>query len=128
MANAAKFAAPQYYEDFSPVVPPTLGVGAVAGLGAYAGKKIGGLRGAIAGGIIGGGMAAASYGKLAMNRGEQGLRTPYAGDRTLNRETFDYDIEASNPGARSRNSSLANAQMLNSTGDIVLGMHNMRRG
>jgi hypothetical protein len=128
MASAAKFASPQYYEDFAPVVPPTLGAGATTALGAYAGKKMGGIRGAIAGGIIGAGVGLGAYGRLAANRGSQGLNTPYGGNRRLNPDTLDYDNEVTNPGARARNSSLENARMLNSSGDIVLGMHNMRRG
>jgi hypothetical protein len=104
------------------------GIGGLALTGAAIGGVMGKSRGALAGGILGAAVGTAGYASLASNRGTQGLRTPYGGNRTLNPETLDYDVEFNNPGANARNVSLANARALNSQGDIVLGMHNRRRG
>lgn len=104
------------------------GIGTMSLAGAAIGAVAGKSRGALAGGVIGAAVGTAGYGALAVNRGNQGLRTPYGGDRTLNPETLDYDVEFNNPGANARNVSLSNARALNSQGDIVLGMHNRRRG
>lgn len=127
MANMAKFASPQYYQDFSPVASPKVALAGTTGIGAIAGGLLGRGKGALIGGAIGGALGLAGYGKLAMNRSKQGLNTPYGGDRRLNPNTLNYD-DYSNTEGYLRNSSLANANRLNSQGDIVFGMHNMRRG
>lgn len=104
------------------------GVGAMSLTGAAIGAVMGKSRGALAGGIIGAAVGTAGYASMASNRNSQGRRTPYGGSRELNPDTLEYDREFNNPGANARNVSLANAQALNSQGDIVLGMHNRRRG
>ena len=131
-ANLGKLASPQYYEDFAPVLKPSVGLGLTGGLGAVAGGFLGkGLlgkgKGALLGGAIGGALGLAGYGKLAANRSNQGMNTPYGGDRRLNPNTLNYD-DYENTEGYLRNSSLAMANKLNSHGDIVFGMHNMRRG
>jgi hypothetical protein len=132
MAGAAKLASPQYYQDFMPPVKPAVGVGLTGGIGALAGGLMGrGFlgkgKGALIGGAIGGALGLAGYGKLAANRAAQGENTPYAGNRRLNPNTLNYD-DYENTQGYLRNSSLAMANKLNSHGDIVFGMHNMRRG
>lgn len=122
-ANMARLASPQYYEDFAPVANPAIGLGASGGLGALVGGVVGkGLKGKTMGGVIGGiagaALGTAAYAKLAVNRASQGLSTPYAGSRRLDPNSLSYQ----------RNSSLDTAEQMNSYGDIVFGMHNMRRG
>ena len=59
-----------------------------------------------------------------INRNERFFReSPYVGNKRLNRETMSYQ-----PLNNARNTSLQTAQDLNADGNIVLGMHNMRRG
>lgn len=124
-ANMAKLGSPQYYEDFAPVAKPSVGIGLTGGLGATAGAVLGkGIKGKLIGGAIGGALGGAlglgGYAALASNRGTQSLRTPYGGDRKLDQRTLSY--------SGSNNQSLETANQLNSYGDIVFGMHNMRRG
>lgn len=124
MGNMAKYASPQYYEDFSPVAKPSVGLGFTGGVGALIGSMAGkGAKGRMMGGAIGGligtGIGLAGYAALASNRGSQGLKTPYAGNRRLDQNTMSYS---------DRNVSLSNAEQLNSYGDIVFGLHNLRRG
>lgn len=122
-ANMARLASPQYYEDFAPVASPKVGLGVSGGLGALVGGVIGkGLKGKSIGGVVGGlagaALGTAAYAKLAVNRASQGLNTPYSGNRRLDPQNLSYQ----------RNSSLETAEQMNSYGDIVFGMHNMRRG
>jgi hypothetical protein len=106
---------------------------ALGGLGTLTGAAIGGgigslmgrgVRGAIAGGIAGGIgmplMAATGY----INRNKEFMMSsPYSGNRRLDRKTMEYI-----PWSQPRNTSSQNASELNATGDVVLGMHNRRRG
>ena len=59
-----------------------------------------------------------------INRNERFFReSPYAGNRRLNRDmTYGGSLYPN------RNKSLQTAQDLNADGNIVLGMHNLRRG
>jgi hypothetical protein len=85
-------------------------VGAIGGV--YAGAKFGGVKGAIAGGVaglIGGGAAGAGVGfgpaiQTARNNRQIMTESPFY------------------------NQSLLTAERLNASGNIVLGMHNGRRG
>ena len=86
-----------------------LGAGGVIGGGILGGKKYGikgAIGGAIAGGIGGASIGAGSVGMIGM-REAAGNAQKYG---------------------RSGNSSLMTAQALNANGNIVLGMHNSRRG
>jgi hypothetical protein len=60
-----------------------------------------------------------------INRNERFINeSPYVGTRRLNRDmTYGGKIYG-----QQRNSSLETAQELNADGNIVLGMHNLRRG
>jgi hypothetical protein len=85
-------------------------VGAIGGV--YAGAKFGGVKGAIAGGVaglIGGGAAGAGIG---FGSAIQTARN----NRQIMTESPFY------------NQSLLTAERLNASGNIVLGMHNGRRG
>lgn len=91
-------------------IPPALGVGIGAGLGAVVGSragfgsKIGGAIGAAIGGAVGVGITGNNIiGTAARNRQIIGESPFY-------------------------NQSLLTAQRLNASGNIVLGMHNQRRG
>ena len=101
--------------------------GGVAGIGSLIGGLARGRKGALVGGAVGGTLGA--IGSIAMgvgyiNRNERFFReSPYVGNRRLNRETMSYQ-----PLSGARNTSLQTAQDLNADGNIVLGMHNMRRG
>jgi len=83
----------------------------------------GGIGGALIGAGIGAGIFAAAS-SAYINRNERFFReSPYVGNRKLNRD-MSYGGNLYN----SRNSSLQTAQELNADGNIVLGMHNLRRG
>jgi hypothetical protein len=113
-----------------------MGVGALAGtgIGAYAGikgagramKTISGGRGAIAktfGGAVAGitgalgpAIGGAIGAGVGAGVGAFGATTPYRRNKQLFNNSPYY------------NTSLSNAERLNASGDIVLGMHNSRRG
>lgn len=87
-----------------------MGIGAIAGQIAKANKvpHIGGIRGALAGAAIGGAVGLAGAVQAATH--------PYRSNPNLFTNSPYY------------NTSLSNAERLNASGDIVLGMHNSRRG
>jgi len=103
------------------------GIGAIAGaaIGGTAGRLLGkGVRGAIMGGIAGGIGVPAMAAKGYVNRNKSFMnQSPYTGNKRLNRETMEYS-----PWTEDKNVSLARANELNASGDIVLGMHNLKRG
>jgi len=85
------------------------------------------MKGAGIGGVIGAGLgiaAIAGLGSAYVGRNERFFReSPYAGNRRLNRDmTYGGSLYPN------RNKSLQTAQDLNADGNIVLGMHNLRRG
>lgn len=88
----------------------------------------GGAKGALIGSIAGAGLATAGYASTGIHRGDKNLKSAYGGERRLNPNTLDYDWGAENPRESYRNTSSRIANSMNSSGDIVLGMHNMRRG
>lgn len=101
------------------------------GAGAMLGGVIGGMAKGFKGGALGAafGATAGLAGSAAMgigyiNRNERFINeSPYVGTRRLNRDmTYGGKIYGQ------RNSSLETAQELNADGNIVLGMHNLRRG
>jgi hypothetical protein len=75
-------------------------------------------------GVIAGLGIAAGLGSAYINRNERLLReSPYVGNRRLNRDmTYGGSLYSK------KNTSLQTAQDLNADGNIVLGMHNLRRG
>lgn len=97
------------------------------GLGATLGGVVGGMSKGFKGGVIGAafGATAGLAGGVAMgsgyiSRNERFINeSPYVGKRKLNRD-MSYGGQ--------RNSSLETARELNADGNIVLGMHNLRRG
>jgi hypothetical protein len=94
-------------------VPAAAGIGGVAGgmLGKAMkakGSRIGGVRGAIGGAVIGGAIGLAGAAQIAT--------APYRKNKQIFKNSPYY------------NTSLSNAERLNASGDIVLGMHNSRRG
>ena len=104
---------------------------AAMGLGATLGGVVGGMAKGFKGGVLGAafGATAGLAGSAAMgvgyiNRNERFINeSPYVGTRRLNRDmTYGGKIYGQ------RNSSLQTAQELNADGNIVLGMHNLRRG
>lgn len=109
------------------------GVMALGGVGALFGAAVGGgigqifgkgVRGAIAGGIAGGiALPTAAAGGYINRNKEFMLSSPYAGNRRLDRRTMEYI-----PWREQRNTSTQTASQLNASGDVVLGMHNRRRG
>lgn len=130
-ASGAKMLSPQYAEDYAIPFNPAAGVG----LGTAVGAGIGGMitrsaKGAAIGGLLGGGISTAGYAKSGHDRGQKSLNTAYGGSRRLDPNTMDYDwdTKASDPREAYRNSSGRISQQMNSSGDIVLGMHNLRRG
>jgi len=101
------------------------------GAGAMLGGVVGGMAKGFKGGALGAafGATAGLAGSAAMgigyiNRNERFINeSPYVGTRRLNRDmTYGGKIYGQ------RNSSLETAQELNADGNIVLGMHNLRRG
>lgn len=130
-ASGAKFLSPQYADDYAIPLNPGAGITAGAAIGA----GIGGLitrsaKGAAIGGLMGGGAATVGYVKTGNYRGDKALKTAYGGSRRLDPNTIDYgwDTKASDPREAYRNSSGRISEQMNSSGDIVLGMHNLRRG
>jgi hypothetical protein len=101
------------------------------GLGAAVGGFIGGKGRGFKSGILGAafGATAGLAGSVAMgagyiSRNERFVNeSPYLGNRKLNR-----DMSYGGKIYGQRNSSLQTAQELNADGNIVLGMHNLRRG
>lgn len=106
---------------------------ALGGVGALAGAAIGGgigqifgrgVRGGIAGALIGGVGLPAAAAKGYINRNKEFmLSSPYSGNRRLDRKTMEYI-----PWREQKNTSTETANQLNASGDVVLGMHNRRRG
>ncbi len=98
----------------------TVGIPVAAGMGAATGgmlgaalkankvPHIGGIRGAIGGAVVGGALGLAGAAQIAT--------APYRKNKQLFKNSPYY------------NTSLSNAERLNASGDIVLGMHNSRRG
>ena len=108
---------------------PAAGVGLGAVLGAGIGGLMGGgVKGVLKGAAVGGGLATAGYATRGFHRGRKSLKTPYGGSRRLDPNTLDYDWASSDPRNALRNSSSRISEQMNSSGDIVLGMHNLRRG
>jgi hypothetical protein len=107
--------------------------GAIGGtLGAIAGGIIGrGAKGALRGGLIGaiGGSAAmaAPSMMLATRRAEKNMKSGLGVNRRLNPNTLDLNYDAPQESYL-RNSSLRRQEQMNSSGDMVLGMYNLRRG
>jgi hypothetical protein len=138
-ANAARLASPQYYSDYANVSPPPLvqagaigGAGILGGgLGALIGGALGGTKGALRGGLIGsiGGSAAmAAPGiMVASHRAEKNMRSGIGVNKRLNPNTLNLDWNAPQESYL-RNSSIRRQQQMNSSGDMVLGMYNLRRG
>lgn len=101
------------------------------GAGAMLGGFVGGMAKGFKGGAIGAafGATAGLAGSAAMgigyiNRNERFINeSPYVGTRRLNSD-MTYGGKLYNP----RNTSSQTAQDLNADGNIVLGMHNLRRG
>lgn len=87
------------------------GIGSAGAIGgAFLGAKKLGIKGAIGGGILGG--------IIGGTMGAAAVATPIAQYARNNRPLL----------AQSPNTSLSMANQLNASGDIVLGMHNSRRG
>jgi hypothetical protein len=139
-ANAARLASPQYYQDYAHVSPhPAAQVAAIGGggaiggtLGAIAGGILGrGVKGAVRGGLIGaiGGSAAmaAPPMMLAAHRAEKNMQSGIGVNKRLNPNTLDLNYDAPQESYL-RNSSLRRQEQMNSSGDMVLGMYNLRRG
>jgi hypothetical protein len=130
-ASGAKLLSPQYADDYAIPLNPGAGVTAGAAIGA----GIGGLitrsaKGAAVGGLMGGGAATAGYVRTGKHRGDKAIKTAYSGSRRLDPNTLEHnwDQGPSDPREAYRNSSGRISQQMNSSGDIVLGMHNLRRG
>jgi hypothetical protein len=130
-ASSAKFLSPQYADDYAIPLNPAAGIGAGTAIGA----GLGGLvtrsaKGTALGGLMGGAIATAGYVKTGNHRGEKALKTAYGGSRRLDPNTLEHnwDTGPSDPRDAYRNSSSRISEQMNSSGDIVLGMHNMRRG
>jgi hypothetical protein len=102
-------------------------IGATAAMGGVVGGMAKGFKGGALGAAFG--ATAGLAGSVAMgigyiNRNERFINeSPYVGKRRLNRDmTYGGNLYGQ------RNSSLQTAQELNADGNIVLGMHNLRRG
>jgi hypothetical protein len=104
---------------------------AAMGLGATLGGVVGGMAKGFKGGVLGAafGATAGLAGSAAMgvgyiNRNERFINeSPYVGTRRLNRDmTYGGKLYGQ------RNTSSQTAQELNADGNIVLGLHNLRRG
>lgn len=86
------------------------------------------IKGGALGGALGVGLgiaAAVGLGTGYINRNEKFFNeSPYVGNRRLNRDmTYGGQLYG-----RNRRTSTETAQELNADGNIVLGMHNLRRG
>lgn len=130
-ASGAKFLSPQYADDYAIPLNPGAGIGAGAAIGAGLGALITrSAKGTALGGLMGGGLATAGYVKTGNHRGDKALKTAYGGSRRLDPNTLEHnwDTGPSDPRDSYRNSSSRISEQMNSSGDIVLGMHNMRRG
>jgi len=85
------------------------------------------IGGTIAGAALGGiGGISASSGMYIDNNKRFISESPYIGKRRLSREGLTYGGSLYRSGAK--NTSLDTAADLNADGNIVLGMHNLRRG
>ena len=138
-ANAARLASPQYYQDYAHVSPhPVAQVAAIGGggalggtIGAMIGGAFGGGKGLLRGGLIGaiGGSAAmaAPPMMLAAHRAEKNMKSGIGVNKRLNPNTLDLNYSAPQESYL-RNSSLRRQEQMNSSGDMVLGMYNLRRG
>jgi hypothetical protein len=85
------------------------------------------LVGAIAGSVLGGLFGFTSQTGAYINRNKRFIsESPYVGTRRLSRDTMNYGGGLYQSGAK--NKSLDTAADLNADGNIVLGMHNLRRG
>ncbi len=86
------------------------------------------IKGGLLGGALGVGLGiagAAALGTGYINRNERFFNeSPYVGNRRLNRD-MTYGGKLYN---RDRRTSAETAQELNADGNIVLGMHNLRKG
>lgn len=90
-------------------IPPLLGTAAGAFIGArYGARYVGGKIGAVAGGLVGGAIGTAITANNIIG-------TALRNRQILNQSPF-------------YNQSLLTAERLNASGNIVLGMHNQRRG
>lgn len=139
MANTARWMSPQYWEDYSHVVPPAAlqeaavgGIGLLSGIaGAMIGSKSGGIKGAIRGGIMGaiaGTTAVAALpASVAAHRAQKNMKSGIGINRRINPNTMNLDWGAPQQDFV-RNSSLRMQEKMNSSGDMVLGMYNLRRG
>lgn len=86
-----------------------------------------GVAGLFAGAALGGiGGISASSGMYINNNQRFISESPYIGKRRLSREGLTYGGSLYRSGAK--NTSLDTAADLNADGNIVLGMHNLRRG
>lgn len=116
LKNAADLGMYGYGNTTAMAVAPFTGAGmgmAIGAIGGQIAKKnkvphIGGIRGALAGAVVGGAIGFAGAVQTATH--------PYRSNPNLFRSSPYY------------NTSLSNAERLNASGDIVLGMHNTRRG
>ena len=86
------------------------------------------IKGGVLGGALGVGLGIAATATMAsgyINRNERFFReSPYVGRRRLNEDiTYGGKIYG-----KRRNTSLQTAEDLSADGNIVLGMHNLRRG
>lgn len=112
----------------SAVATPALGaVGAGAGAiaGGSMGLKKGGIKGAIAGSLIGG----ISGGAIGGTVGALPAGLSIGGAAIATNRYMDDNSQFFNESPYSKsNTSLSTARSLNASGDIVLGMHNSRRG
>jgi hypothetical protein len=138
-ANAARLASPQYYQDYAHVSPhPVAQVAAIGGggalggtIGAMIGGAFGGGKGLLRGGLIGaiGGSAAMAAPPLmlAAHRAEKNMKSGIGVNKRLNPNTLDLNYDAPQESYL-RNSSLRRQEQMNSSGDMVLGMYNLRRG
>ena len=86
------------------------------------------IKGGVLGGALGVGLGiagAVGLGTGYINRNEKFFnQSPYVGNRRLNRDmTYGGRLYEGN-----RRTSLQTAEDLNADGNIVLGMHNLRRG
>ena len=139
MANTARWMSPQYWQDYSHVTPPAAAqagaIGLGGGIGGFIGGAIGGafggLKGALRGGLIGGiggaGLAAAPPVVLAAHRAKKNMQSGIGINRRINPNTMNLDWGAPQQDFV-RNSSLRMQEKMNSSGDMVLGMYNLRRG
>jgi hypothetical protein len=94
--------------------------------GAFGGGK-GLLRGGLIGAIGGSAAMAAPPLMLAAHRAEKNMKSGIGVNKRLNPNTLDLNYDAPQESYL-RNSSLRRQEQMNSSGDMVLGMYNLRRG